>query len=133
MKTAKLYSDGASSGNPGEAGAGFVIFSDGKRVFENKIPLGIKTNNEAEYIAAIKCLESAKKLGFQHIILYSDSKLLVNQVTGRFKVKNERLKKLQWELLLLLHKFEGWKVLHIHREENRIADRLAKSAAKDSR
>ncbi len=133
MKTAKLYSDGASSGNPGRAGAGFVIFSDGKKIFENKIYLGIKTNNEAEYIAAIKCLKSARKMGFQNIVLFSDSQLLVNQITGKYKVKNDRLKPLHRSMILLLNQFKQWNIVHIYREKNKIADRLAKQAIKDCR
>jgi ribonuclease HI len=131
MKTAKLYSDGASSGNPGKAGAGFVIFSDGRKIFENKIYLGIKTNNEAEYIAAIKCLESARKMDFQKITLFSDSQLLVNQITGRYKVKNRRLKILHEKVILLLGQFNQWDIVHIYREKNKIADRLAKQAIKN--
>jgi len=133
MKTAELYSDGASSGNPGIAGAGFVIFSDGKNIFEGKAFLGIKTNNEAEYIAAIRGVTSVKKMGFKNIILYSDSKLMVNQIAGIFKVRNKRLKTLHRELLQLLRKFTRWKAVYIHREENKIADRLAKLAARSEK
>ena len=90
-----LYTDGASRGNPGEAGAGFVVF-DGKKneILTGSTYLGKCTNNVAEYQALISGLESTAGLGCRKLQIFMDSELIVRQVQGTYKVKNAKLKPL---------------------------------------
>jgi ribonuclease HI len=87
-----VYSDGASRNNPGEAGAGVLIMRNGKPLERIGRYLGITTNNIAEYSAAIIGLERAIQLGASRVKLFADSELLVRQINGLYKVKNEGLK-----------------------------------------
>lgn len=128
----KLYCDGASRGNPGEAGIGCVIFYDGERR-EISEYIGIATNNTAEYNALIRGLEEALSLGIDEIEVYSDSELLIRQLKGVYKVRNQGLLPLYEKVLELLRKFKKYQLNHIGREENRLADSLAKEASWSSK
>ncbi len=126
------YIDGASSGNPGPAGAG-VLISD-KTAGERKLLffLGETTNNVAEYMAFILCLEELK--GFANkLIVYSDSELLVKQINGEYKIRNSILLNLYNKVKQLLGYFDSVKIKHIDRENNKEADSLAKRAIKLAR
>ena len=127
----ELFTDGASRGNPGKAGVGFVIFKDGKEVARGGKFIGIKTNNEAEYFALLLGLKKCNELGIKNLKIYSDSKLLVNQIKGNFKVKDEKLKKLYNEAGKLLSKFE-FEIVHIPREKNKVADNIANQKIDDA-
>ncbi len=127
-KKAVLYTDGASSGNPGASGIGVVLDCEG-RTHEISEYIGFATNNVAEYTALIRGLEKAKALGVQEIKACLDSELLVKQLTGQYKVKNERLKELHKKALRLLSSFKTFSVRHIPRDKNKKADSLAKKAA----
>ena len=83
----KIYTDGAARGNPGLAAVGYIIFRGDKLIKKNVKYIGKSTNNIAEYRAVINALRIAPKN--KEITLYSDSKLIVNQITGKFKVKKE--------------------------------------------
>jgi len=126
MKKCELYIDGSSRGNPGEAGCGFVIYSEGKKLLEKSIYLGVKTNNEAEYFGLIEALKAAREVGCEEIMVYSDSELLVNQINGVYKVRALNLKPLRDEALSLLKFFKKWQITHINREQNFETDFLAK-------
>lgn len=128
MRDAILYCDGASSGNPGESGIGVVLTFDGRR-YEISENIGIATNNIAEYTALIKGLSKARSLKIERLNIFLDSELLVRQIEGTYKVKNERLKKLYQEVVSLLGSFKGYSIKHIPREQNKKADALAKKAA----
>ena len=118
--------DGASRGNPGPAGIGVVITdAQGEVVAEIAEGLGIATNNVAEYTAAIRGLERARDLGAANVLLRSDSRLLVEQLAGRFKVRNATLRRLHAEASSLAGEFEGVRFEHVPRERNAHADRLA--------
>lgn len=121
-----LHTDGASRGNPGEAGIGIVIYD------ENGVPmreiaryLGKVTNNIAEYTALIEGLRAATELGAKDIIIRSDSELMVRQVMGEYKVRNQGLQPLFVEARRLLMHFHYWRLEYVPRELNRRADELA--------
>ena len=123
-----VYTDGACRGNPGPMAIGASIQDDtGKELATVSNLIGDGTNNIAEYRAVIAGLEKAKSLGAREIELRIDSKLVVEQLNGRYKVKNERLKLLHAQALELLSQFKVT-VVHVPREENQRADELANLA-----
>jgi ribonuclease HI len=119
--------DGAARGNPGPAGAGAVVVgADGTVLAEVAEGLGETTNNVAEYTAAIRGLEEAATLGVDRVILRSDSQLLINQLTGRYRVKTAHLVPLHRRVRDLAAGFAGGVTFeHVPRERNIEADRLA--------
>jgi len=118
-------------GNPGAGGAGVVLKEGEEVVFKGGKPLGVVTNNVAEYQALIMGLEEAKRKKWEEVTIWSDSELLVRQLTGTYRVRDEKLRGLHERVKELLSFFRSWRIGHIPREENREADRLAKRAAKD--
>ena len=128
MTGAVLRTDGGSRGNPGPAGAGFVIERDGEIVCRAGRFLGSVTNNVAEYEALIWGLENVSAMGFGTVTVYADSELLVKQVNGQYRVKNEGLKPLFARALKLLREFTTFKVSHVRREFNKEADEMANQA-----
>jgi len=131
MKRATIYVDGASSGNPGASGIGVVI-EFGGRSYEISKPIGIATNNIAEYTALIEALKMASGLRAEAVEVFSDSELLVRQMTGIYKVKNENLIGLWKDARQLSALFRHFSISHIPRELNARADRLAKKAIKST-
>jgi len=124
-----LYTDGACRGNPGQGGAGAVLVREtGEIVATVKHSLGHCTNNIAEYRALIFGLEIALKKRYGRLNIFLDSELLVNQIKGSYKVKNENLKILMREVRKLLSYFDSYKVEHIDRSQNHMADKLANEA-----
>jgi ribonuclease HI len=118
--------DGAARGNPGPAGIGVEIrTTDGTVVERIARGIGIATNNVAEYTAAIEGLRRAAGLGAREVVLRSDSRLLVQQLLGRFKVKHPVLQRLHQEAESVLIGFDRARIEHVARERNRDADRLA--------
>lgn len=121
-----LMVDGAARGNPGEAGCGAVICEpDGRVVKELSRYLGRTTNNVAEYEGLLMGLEALLEMGKKQIIVQSDSELMVRQLNGEYRVKNDQLKKLFARAFHLLCQFERCRIVHVPRERNRLADRLA--------
>jgi ribonuclease HI len=121
-----LHCDGAARGNPGPAGVGVHIADDdGTTVAEIAEGIGEATNNVAEYTAAIRGLERARDLGATEVHLRSDSKLLIEQLAGRWKIKNQNLIRLHREARVLVDGFERVTLEHVPRERNVEADRLA--------
>lgn len=121
--------DGASRGNPGPAGAGAQLTTpDGVVVDEIVRALGETTNNVAEYRAAILGLERASELGVDEVTVRSDSQLLVNQLTGRYRVRTEHLVPLYRRAAALARGFARVRFQHVPRERNTEADRLANRA-----
>ena len=118
--------DGAARGNPGPAGAGSQITTpDGVMVAEIAEGLGETTNNVAEYTAVILGLERAQELGATDVLLRSDSQLLINQITGVYRVKTPHLQPLHRRVRKLAAGFGSIRFEHIPRERNTEADRLA--------
>jgi len=124
---ARIYVDGASRGNPGQAGIGVILVVDGgvKRLSEY---IGFKTNNEAEYMALIRGLETALEMGVRDAVVYSDSQLLVQQLRGSYRVRSRRLKRLYERALELISQLASFQIIHVNRSENMEADRLANQA-----
>lgn len=124
-----LRSDGASRGNPGPASVG-VVFEDldGTVVHSFGRTIGPATNNVAEYCAVLAGLEAAKELGLDNLELRLDSELVVRQLNGQYKVKHPALIDLKEDVDRLLAGFRNVRILHVPREENREADKLANRA-----
>lgn len=123
-----MHSDGASAGNPGASGIGAVIEMAG-RTYELSEPIGMATNNVAEYTALLRGLQKARALGAEEITVYADSELLVRQLEGTYKVKNPGLIELYQKVMRLKGSFRKFSLRHITREENKRADALAKKAS----
>jgi len=129
MSDYTAYIDGASSGNPGDAGVGLVIYKDGQEVLRESKYIGKETNNVAEYSALILLLDIAKKHKISRIKVFSDSELMVKQLKGEYKIKNEGLKKLV-DRVIKAKKYVKFFLEHTPREKNSEADKLAKAASK---
>jgi ribonuclease HI len=124
-----LRTDGGARGNPGPAGAGFVLEDgSGAVVRSGGRYLGCTTNNVAEYEALIWGLETALHEGAERLRVCADSELIVRQVNGVYRVKNEGLKPLHAKARSLLGRFAAVEVLHVRREQNAAADDLANQA-----
>jgi ribonuclease HI len=137
-----IRADGAARGNPGPAAAGAVVIDlDGPDALNPDCPpvavvarpLGIQTNNYAEYTGVILALEKALALGAREAELVLDSMLVVEQLAGRWKVKHPAIKPLVAHARDLLAQFERWSIRHERRESNRAADALANLALDDPR
>ena len=129
MNRVIIYSDGAARGNPGPAGAGAVLQGeDGHVIVELCRYLGEATNNQAEYQALLLALEEAKTIGADKLTIFADSELMVKQIMGEYRVKNDGLKPLFAEAQKLLRDFADYTIEHVPRDENRHADRLANLA-----
>lgn len=121
-----LYTDGASRGNPGEAGAGIWLLDEKKQEIAAKgFYLGRCTNNVAEYRALILGLTHALQFGNQEITVYLDSELIVRQIKGEYRVKNVKLIPLYSEVVMLLADFKVYSVNYVPRLANARADQLA--------
>lgn len=134
MEEEKLvfYIDGASNGNPGASGVGIVMCDrDNKEVRCYKRYIGSATNNEAEYIALIIALQEAVKAMVKDVLVYSDSELLVRQVQGIYKVRDDKLKQLYVLFDNLRGYFKNFSIEYIEREKNVKADRLAAQAIRE--
>lgn len=127
-----IHTDGASSGNPGPAGIGIVIKTDNE-TFTISDYIGITTNNVAEYTALIKALETAKAKGIRSIDVFMDSELIVKQLKGEYKVKNQGLQPLYKKVKQLLKSFDRHTIKHVPRDSNKEADALSKQAIKRGR
>ena len=128
-KVIRLFTDGAARGNPGPAGLGLVIEdSEGMRLWGGYRYLGTATNNQAEYLALIEGLRKAAEWSPDRLEVYMDSQLVVEQLAGRYRVKNADLRPLHGEALALLASFPESSVMHVLREKNRGADALANRA-----
>ena len=123
-----IYTDGASIGNPGKVGIGYLIYKNEKPILKKSIFLGVQSNNFAEYMALIFALTDAIDLGEKQCQAFSDSQLLCEQINGNYKVKNQNIFPLFVLAKELISKFEKFTITHIRRELNQNADKLAKEA-----
>ncbi|HUG29968.1 MAG TPA: ribonuclease HI family protein [Candidatus Limnocylindria bacterium] len=133
-----VRTDGAARGNPGPASAGAVLFSltrpdarDPRAVPDASISdyLGIQTNNVAEYTAVVRAVALALELGARRLELLLDSKLIVEQLAGRWRVKDAKLRPLWAEALRMLRTLpEGWTAAHVRRAQNSLADAMCNEA-----
>jgi ribonuclease HI len=126
----RAFIDGAARGNPGPAGAGVFVEPERDRpALEFYEPLGQTTNNVAEYRALLLALERAEEAGADDVEIRSDSRLLVEQLRGNFKIRADHLKPLLAESILRAKRFRSFSITHIPREINVRADRLANKGA----
>jgi ribonuclease HI len=123
-----FHVDGASRGNPGDAGFGVHARDASGSVTELYGYLGRTTNNVAEYQALLHALRFARKHGAARVEIFSDSELLVRQIKGEYRVRNAGLVPLHHEALTLMRGFDSALLTHVPRERNRDADRLANRA-----
>ncbi len=129
-----LYADGAARGNPGPAGAGAVLLdAEGHVIAELTKHLGHATNNVAEYTALIIGLEEAQRRGVDEIDVRMDSKLVVEQMNGRWKIKHPNMKPLAGRAGELWSSFPTRSITHVPRDENAIADALSNRAIDEAR
>ncbi len=121
-----LHTDGGARGNPGPAGIGVVLAAEaGGVVADLARGIGRETNNVAEYGALIAGLELALEHGVTELEVKVDSELVVSQIEGRYKLKNERLRVLAVQARSLMGRFDSVSLAHVPREDNAGADRLA--------
>jgi ribonuclease HI len=121
-----LNFDGGSSGNPGIAGAGAVIYFDNQEIWAGSMYVGsMETNNTAEYCGLILGLEEAIKQNITILWVYGDSLLVINQITGKYKVNASHLKVLYDRVMELIGYFEKITFSHILRHLNKRADYLS--------
>ena len=119
-----IHIDGAARGNPGPAAFAYVITRTGQPVIEEAGRLGTATNNLAEYTALVRALERAATLSADRLLIRSDSELLVKQMNGLYRVKNEQLRELHEQATELLRRFPSVSIVHVPRAQNNRADRL---------
>jgi ribonuclease HI len=126
---AKLSTDGGARGNPGPAAYGYVLEDeDGGVLAAHGERIGVATNNVAEYRALIAGLERAAQLDVDELEVVSDSELMVKQMTGEYRVKNEALRELSIEAARLARKLGKVSYTAVRREHNELADRLVNEA-----
>ena len=126
---ARLFTDGGARGNPGTAAYGFVLEDpEGETLAAHGATIGIATNNVAEYSGLIAGLRKAIELGIVAVEVVSDSELMVKQMRGEYRVKNEALRTLRDEADQLARKLKQVEYRHVKRAHNELADRLVNEA-----
>jgi ribonuclease HI len=126
---ARLSTDGGARGNPGPAAYGYVLESEDGHVLDARgETIGIATNNVAEYSALVAGLKKALELGVTELDVVSDSELLVKQMRGEYKVKNEALRELNREASELAANLEKVAYTAVRRAHNELADSLVNEA-----
>jgi len=127
-----IQTDGASRGNPGPAAYGFIIYKDGDVFKKEGKVLGVTTNNIAEYTGLVKALEfladEVLPDGVEELAIEADSQLMIRQLEGTYKVKNEGLKSLFGKITVMLREYNHVTFTHIFREFNKEADLLGNLA-----
>ena len=126
---ARLFTDGGARGNPGPAAYGFVLEDpDGATLAAHGATIGIATNNVAEYSGLVAGLRKAIELGIVAVEVVSDSELMVKQMRGEYRVKNEALRALRNEADALAQQLSQVEYRHVKRAHNELADRLVNEA-----
>ena len=126
---ARLFTDGGARGNPGPAAYAYVLEADDNTVLAaHGEAIGVATNNVADYRALVEGLRKAVEVGIDELEVVSDSELLVHQMRGEYKVKNEALKLLWVDAQELADKFRKVTFTAVRREHNELADRLVNEA-----
>ena len=126
---ARLFTDGGARGNPGPAAYGFVLETeDGEVLASHGEAIGVATNNVAEYSGLIGGLRKAVELDVRDLEVVSDSELMVKQMRGEYKVKNEALRELSLEAARIARQLQRVEYRHVKRAHNELADRLVNDA-----
>jgi ribonuclease HI len=124
-----VHVDGGSRGNPGPAAIGVVVSSPAGEVLdETAEPIGVATNNVAEYRALLRGLERARALGAREVEIVNDSELVARQVSGAYKVRHPAMKPLHAEAMAALGEFDRWRIRSVPRADNARADELVNAA-----
>lgn len=124
-----LYTDGCCRGNPGPAGIGVVIKDSRKKILKELSEyIGEATNNIAEYSALIRGLEEACEMGAEEVMVFMDSELVVRQLNGEYRVKDDGMKELFRQAVEALKDFKAFEIKHVDRSKNKEADSLANRA-----
>jgi ribonuclease HI len=124
-----VHVDGGARGNPGPAAIAAVLYDEGGNVLEERSEtIGVATNNVAEYRALIAGLEEAVALGVSDLEVVSDSELMVKQMRGEYRVKNEALRELSVEAGRLARELGRVEYRHVKRAHNELADKLVNDA-----
>jgi len=125
----ELFTDGGARGNPGPGAVGIVLKKGGEVIFSRGKYLGDNlTNNQAEYRAILGGLQVATKMGIQEVKCNLDSELVVKQLKGEYKVKNEDLRELFAKVKKIEEDFKKISYHHIPREKNKLADEMVNEA-----
>jgi len=125
----RLFTDGGARGNPGPAAYGYVLEAEDGTVLDARgVAIGVATNNVAEYRALVAGLAKAVELGLTEVEVVSDSELLVKQMQGEYRVKNEALRELALDADALERKLGRVTYRAVRREHNELADRLVNEA-----
>jgi ribonuclease HI len=120
------FSDGASRGNPGKAACAVILFDEkNEELLRRSKPLGVTTNNVAEYEGVVLALDLARTLGASDVEVRLDSELVVRQLNGQYKVKHPTLKPLFERARGMMAEFDSVAISHVPRDENTLADELA--------
>lgn len=129
------FTDGASRGNPGDSGIGIIVKDEsGHTILVEHKYIGHATNNIAEYSALLTLLKHIQTTGCTHLLVHSDSELMVRQVNGEYKVKDQKLQEYHREVMQLIAGGSvSCEIRHIPRSENKEADRLANMAIDSQR
>ncbi len=126
---ARLFTDGGARGNPGPAAYGYVLEAEDGSVLDARgEPIGVATNNVAEYSALLAGLRRAAELGVDELEVVSDSELMVKQMTGVYRIKNVALRPLALEAGRLARALPRVTYTHVRREHNELADSLVNRA-----
>ena len=126
---ARLFTDGGARGNPGPAAYGFVLETEeGDVLASHGEAIGVATNNVAEYSGLIGGLRRAVELDVRELEVVSDSELMVKQMRGEYKVKNEALRELSLEAARIARQLQRVEYRHVKRAHNELADRLVNEA-----
>lgn len=123
-KKIEVFTDGGSRGNPGISAFAYVVLEDGNEIYSGSGFLGISTNNKAEYTGLLEGLKHVLHKNFKQVTFYSDSELMVKQIKGEYKVKDEDLKNFHRDCKDLISKLENFEIIHVRREKNKKADLL---------
>jgi ribonuclease HI len=124
-----VHVDGGARGNPGPAAVGVVVSTpEGDVLDEVGEPIGVATNNVAEYRGLLRGLERARALGATEVDIVNDSELVARQLTGAYKVKHPAMKPLHAEAMAALRGFDRWGIRSVPRAENARADELVNQA-----
>jgi ribonuclease HI len=126
---ATLWTDGGARGNPGPAAYAYVLADeDGDTLAAHGEAIGVATNNVAEYSALVAGLAKAVELGVRALEVVSDSELMVKQMRGEYKVKNESLRELSLRAKKVAATLDSIRYTAVRREHNELADRLVNEA-----
>ena len=124
-----LYFDGASRKNPGPASFGGVIYNESGEEFDTYYKfIGTATNNVAEYCGLLAGLHRARELNIKELKVFGDSNLIIQQVTGKWKVKNDNLRAIYNQIKQVEPFFTVISYQHVYRKDNKRADQLANIA-----